>query len=133
MAMQIPGTVPEQIEMMSEMEISYRTLHDYMRIINEQKNKEIIVPYESFTNEYRDFLETIIVEVELLPKEQIKYQYKPKTLSYDLYGTTEFWSDILILNRCYSLAMFRPETVRVYDPAKFKTFLNEIMILEENR
>ena len=72
----------------------------------------------------------IIVEKELDDKAIAEVRYKPKTLSYVLYGTTEFWNDILILNECKSIIDFTPKKIRYYDPNRLKTYLNQILILE---
>ena len=69
---------------------------------------------------------------ELTEEEQERYKYSPKKLSYDLYGTTELWADLLKLNKCASVAEFEPSFVRVYDPNTFKKYLNEIMIFDES-
>ena len=63
-------------------------------------------------------------------KEKENYRYSPKKLSYDLYGTTELWADLLKLNGCVSIAEFEPDFIRVYDPNTFKEYLNEIMIAD---
>lgn len=129
----IPSTMPEQVEEMVELDINYRNLHDIMTIKNEFKDKEIQVPFASLTHKYRDYLSSIIETVRLSKQDQNVYKYKPKALSEYLYGTTEFWSDILVLNKCYSVVMFKPgDSVKIYDPEQFKTLLNEIIILEEN-
>jgi hypothetical protein len=51
-------------------------------------------------------------------------------VSFDLYGTCEFWNDILILNECFSTYEFKPTTLKFYDPTQMKEYLNEILILE---
>ena len=53
-------------------------------------------------------------------------------VSEELYGTTEFWDQILILNNAFSIIDFKPKVLKVYDPERLKLYLNEIMILEEN-
>ena len=65
-------------------------------------------------------------------EEKNKYRYKQKKVSYDLYNTTEFWNDLLIINNFFSLSEFQPgETLKVYDPNKLKDYINEIMINEK--
>jgi hypothetical protein len=129
---QIPSTISEQISKVKELEISYRVLHPTVNIESTVYNREINVPFSSIINKYRHYLNSIVSRIDLSPKEQEKYIYKPKMLSEDLYGTTELWDSILILNDCVSVTDFKPVNVFVYDPRQFKSFINEIMLLEES-
>ena len=129
--MNIPATLTEQIESAKELEISYRTLHEKAILKDSVSGRNIQIPFSSFTNKYKDFLNTIVVTVSLTDEEKARYRYKPKLVSYDLYGTTEFWNDILIINNFFSISEFQPnETMKVYDPNKLKDYINEIMIIE---
>ena len=67
----------------------------------------------------------------MTPPEVSLYRFKPKKLSYDLYGTTELWDALLELNQMYSIIEFDREKYKVFDPREFKTALNEIMILKD--
>ncbi len=129
--MNIPASMNEQIENAKALEISYRTLHEQAILKDKISGRNIQIPFASFTDKYKDFLNTIIVTVSLSDEEKAKYRYKPKMVSYDLYNTTEFWNDILLINNFYSLSEFQPgETLKVYDPNKLKNYINEIMIIE---
>ena len=130
--MNIPASMNEQIENAKSLEISYRTLHEQAILKDKISGRNIQIPFSSFTNKYKDFLNTIIVEVSLTDEERAKYRYKPKMVSYDLYNTTEFWNDLLIINNFFSLSEFQHrETMKVYDPNKLKDYINEIMIIEK--
>ena len=123
------STIQELIDSVKDMEVSYRNLHSYIYINN---GKDMIkIPYKSIIREYLPFFESIIVELPLTPEEVIDYRYKPKKLSYDLYGTTELWSSLLELNNVYSVLDFDLEQVRVFDPKELPKLLNEVLILEE--
>lgn len=112
-------------------EISYRHLHTNALITtNITSEYAINVPYLSLTNKYKDFLSAIVVNVTLTPEEVTRYRYKPKMLSYDLYGTTELWSSLLEINNVVSTIDFSFEKLNVYDPAKINALINEILILE---
>lgn len=128
--MSIPATLPEHVQQIKEMDISYRTLHPCIIIKNSSDNRNIQIPFSSLTNKYRDFLSTIIISEKLDEETQELYAFKPKLVSMYLYGTTELWSDILILNEAVSIIDFKPKILRVYDPSKFKTYINEIIMLE---
>ena len=127
----VPATVPEQVSLAKDMEISYRTLHPALVISNVKDDDVIRVPYSSIINKYKDFLSTIVVEIKLDDAMREKYMYKPKMVSNELYGTTELWSEILILNNAYSVIEFTPRVLKCYDPNRFKSFINEIILLED--
>jgi|GEM_PF-2698112 len=128
--MDIPSNYKEQIKNIKELEISYRNLHTNLKITNTNTSNDILVPFASITNKYRHYLEKIIIPIKLNEKEQIRYRYQPKKLSLELYGTTELWNDLLIINNCVSIRTFTPKVVKVYDPDNYKKYLNEIMIIE---
>lgn len=127
----IPATMPDQVEDAINLEISYRTLHPSAYIVDSETERTIRIPFSSVINKYKDYLSTIIIKVELSDQEQSYYHYKPKALSEEMYGTTELWDTILILNNCKSVIDFTPKVVKLYDPEKFKSYLNEVMIIEE--
>lgn len=127
----IPSTILEQCDNAKSLEISYRTLHPEATMNDIQNNRIVKFPFSSIINKYKDFLYNIIIEIELNDEEFEIYQYKPKMLSEDLYGTTELWDSILILNNATTVAEFNSKKIKLYDPKKFKKYLNEIMLLEE--
>ena len=125
-----PATMTEQISNIKDMEISYRVLHPTMQLTDKQSGRTIEVPFMSLMNKYKDFLSKAIDEVKLNDKLKIKYQYNPKAVSFDLYGTTELWDAILVLNNAKSIIDFTPSKIKYYNPSKLKPLLNELMILE---
>lgn len=132
MATSIPATITDQVEEAQELEISYRALHPDAILNNVESNHSIRIPFSSIVNKYKDLLSNIIITQDLTPEEQIQYQYQPKRFSEDTYGSTEFWDTLLILNNCKSVIDFKPKMVKLYDPNKLKTYLNEIMIIEDD-
>ena len=126
----IPSNILDQVEDIRDLDISYDTLHEKAIVSNKQTDTIIKVPYMSITNKYRNLLAKIVVEGTLSEEEKKEFWYKPKTLSDRLYGTTELWSELLLLNNCATIIQFTPTKVRYYDPYEFKTYLNEIMTIE---
>lgn len=122
------ATIQELIDSVKDMEISYRNLHTNVYIKN--KDDTIKIPYKSILKEYMPFLQSTVLTLQLTAPEVSLYRFKPKKLSYDLYGTTELWSALLEINRMYSIVEFNQEEYKVFDPKEFKTLLNEVMILE---
>lgn len=131
--MPLPVDLPAQIKQAKQNELGYRVLHPSAVIRNKEDNSIIEVPFSSYTEKYRDYLSNHIRERYLTEKDCAKYRYRPKMFSWDIYGTAEFWSDILILNNCASVREFQPipeRPVRYYDTTYLKTYLNEILIIE---
>ena len=128
--MTIPSTIPEQIDLIKELEISYRTLHPNAILTDNQTGRIINIPFNSIISKYRNFLDTLIIQIILDEKLQNKYQFKPKLVSNDFYKTTELWDSILILNNAISLFDFKPTVLKLYDPNRLKDAVNEIIVLE---
>lgn len=130
--MPIPVSIDDQVMQHGDLEISYELLHPDAVIRDNNSDTLIRVPFSSLTNKYRDYLSKIITKFELTSYEETYYMFKPKLLSQKLYGTTEFWNDLLIINDCYSTLDFKPKgSVKIYDQYEFKKYLNEILILED--
>ena len=126
--MAIPSTLTEQIKEARNLAISYKTLHDSCVINNKQDENSIEIPFSSITNKYRVYLNQSVVQIQLTEEEERIYMYNPKMLSLDLYGTVEFWSDLLKLNNAVSILDFKPSMVKIYNPSSFKQCLNEILM-----
>lgn len=129
----IPVTLADQLAEIQKRDLSYRMLHPAAIIYNEETDVTIEAPFSSITAKFHDYLSNYIVEANLTSIDCDNYRFRPKSLSYMIYGTTEFWSDILILNNCASIREFQPtvdKPVRYYDPSALKRLLNEIMIIE---
>jgi hypothetical protein len=129
--MAIPRNIPEQIENIKDLEISYRMLHNSAIINDTSSDRTIEIPFESLINKYKHILSDIIINVTLDDRLSRHYLYNPKLLSYDLYNTVELWSELLRLNNWSSVTEFKPVKIKIYNPRKLKAFLNEILILEE--
>lgn len=129
----VPVTLADQLEEIKKRDLSYRILHPAAIIYNEEDNTTIETPFSSITAKFSDYLSNSIIEANMTSMDCDNYRFRPKSLSYKIYGTTEFWSDILILNNCASIREFQPmvnKPVRYYDPNSLKRLLNEIMIIE---
>ena len=112
-------------------DVRYGTYHEITLIQNEQTGEIIRVPAMSLMNKYRHFLQEIVtVKFKMSDEEFRKYKYAPKRLSFDLYGTTEYWSALLELNNCLSISDFNKQWVKAYDPKRLPSYVNEILIKE---
>lgn len=128
----IPATIEEQILEGENNELSFRTLHTYANIENAVDEERLVVPFGSLLNKYRHFLKPLVTELPLNHTLYLKYRFSPKTLSLDLYDTTEYWASLMELNNCVSISDFDfEESIKVYDPTQILDMVNEILILEE--
>ena len=125
-----PVSLDDYVTMISNLDYSFRKLHDYIIMTNEKTGETIHVPIDSLTVKYRDFLEESLVTLSLTEREMERYRFQPKALSLKLYETTEFWSELLHINGYTSVLEFKPSVMEVYDPKALKEILNEIMVLE---
>ena len=128
---EIPSTLQEYIDYIEDLDISYRKLHLPGAIYAPKRGRVSMVPITSLFNKYRDVLSSIILEIELDEIERARYMYKPKMVSEELYGTAEFWDTLLILNGFKSTSTFVPKVLKCYDPRKLKSYISEMMIIEE--
>ena len=60
-------------------------------------------------------LNEIVETVTLTPEEAKKYHYNPHLLSYDLYGTPDYWFLLLDLNGLSSFTEFDINPIKVYN------------------
>lgn len=128
--MALPETMIDSIEKQEELSINYRILHIYTKMHNIESNDSLVIPIDSIVNKYRDFLRDSIRIAKMTDEEWLTYRLRPKSLSYRLYGTTEFWHVLLLLNGCKSTMDFDLKTVKYYNKRTLYVKLNEILIIE---
>lgn len=113
-----------------------------------ENGKEIKLTYNNFSfleifkdikfpvyNILQDYIEELIAEsswVKLTEDEYIKYKYKPRLLSANLYGTTEYFYVLLMINGMASEKEFDKKVFRIISEYKFKDTLQRIYIAEKN-
>ena len=89
-------------------------------IICKEEYGEFKIPsYSIFRDRYRHIIENDCITITLTENEEKRYRFKPKTLSYDLYGTTELWHLLLWINNITSVTNFKPkDSIRVFNRGK---------------
>lgn len=127
------ATISEQIEAIKRKEIAYRNNIQYGLLTNEQTGTLIQIPFSNILRKYRYLLSSIIIPFDASNFDRARnlIRYNPKFLSNLLYGTTELWNELLIINGCASIIDFNKNIYNAYDTDAIKDALNEIMILEE--
>ena len=73
-----------------------------------------------FFIKYRKELEPIIQYYNISQS----YFYKPKSVSYELYGTTELWLSILRLNNMKNITEFHQPIIKIYNPSYLKDLID---------
>lgn len=125
------ATIDDLILWGKTQEISQRNLTRSAYITDTESSETIRIPMNAIMSEYRYFLQPYIIEIEMSDEEMYLYQYKPKSLSSKLYGTTEYWSVLLMINNCVSKIDFNKSKIKVLDPKRIRSFVNEVLILEK--
>ena len=90
----------------------YNTL--YQKQVVQPEDRKLTIPWDGLLSKYRNELSQYERTYTFTDEEYAKYAYNPKRLSYDLYGTTEFWDLILRLNELYSTSDFDLRTLKLY-------------------
>ena len=123
------STINELISLGKQLKISSETM-SIKEIVTNTHNERFIVNFTSVIDRYYDILLDHTSVVKLTDEEYLRYRYKPKLLSEELYGTQELHSLLLRLNHITSVIQFDFTELRVFNTNIIK-LINEIMILEE--
>lgn len=95
-------------------------------------NNPIIYPENNVIYDYEEEFKTLAEKVEMTDMEFLKYKYKPKLLSYDLYGTTELYFTILFLNGTCNIKDFDRRVVKLIRKQYMIELLESIYNAEHN-
>lgn len=96
-----------------------------------QKHGFISYPIYNIFMDYMDEIKKITLRVRLNKEELDKYQFRPKLLAYDLYGSTELYFLLMIINNICDEKDFNFNVITIIDPEKMDT-INDILIAEES-
>lgn len=119
-------TVQQFINSNNGITLSYDSFCFLNRINDNQK----IISF-NVLNDYVDEISQMAVVVELDDTEYIKYKYKPKLLSYDVYGDTELYFIILYLNNIYSVKDFDFKKIKLLKKETLEFILSSIYNVEK--
>lgn len=112
------SSITEYVDDYRDLSISFDTLHLKESAESPADSSGVtktILLGESFVQKYKGDLEDLIQEKTFNANEYAKYMCNPWALSYDLYGTVEFWFLILDLNNMYSAIEFTQRSILIYD------------------
>lgn len=127
------SSISEYIDDYRELEISYDRMHlkEVIELTADSSGvKDGIILGENFIDKYKHDLKPLI-ETKTFTKDEIfLYKCNPWKLSFDLYGSVEYWQLLLDLNNMYSATEFTQTTIKVYDDT-LPDVVNEILMSEE--
>ena len=105
----------------------------YDKLLLKVKNSDgNIFPMYNLINDYYDELIISSVMIKMNDTEFKRYQFRPKLLSYDLYGSTELFFLILLLNSMSSIKQFNTNRVKVLRPDSIGKILSYIYGTEQD-
>ena len=130
MSMRVKSTIQDVISAGKELKLCNRELSLKSVLTNSNDEKFIINITNVFEQYYEILLENTVI-VTLTDEEYLKYRFKPKVLSFDLYGTVELHYLLLRLNHVYSVINFDFTELRVFN-TNIIDLLNEILVLEND-
>ena len=107
--------VGRQAPTLSYTDFSYRETH-----------KGISYVIKNVLNDYLPELKKLARKVLLSDKEYEKYKYKPKLLSYDLYGTTEYYIYLLMINDMCNIYEFDSKKLLIITKSTLNLALSSI-------
>lgn len=100
--------------------VSMHNLYDTILVGDENDDSNIFrIPTNDFFLKYKDELEPI----KQLYQIQDTMFYKPKLVSYEIYGTTELWLAILRANNMRNTSEFHYPYINVYNPDSLKKLI----------
>lgn len=100
--------------------ISLNNLYDTILVGDENDDTNIFrIPTNDFFLKYRRELEESL-QFYSIPQTMF---YKPKLLSYEIYGTTELWLAILRANNMRNTSEFHYPLIKVYNPDRLKELI----------
>lgn len=110
-------------EKMTSNQLSLKT------VISNSSGQKFVVNLFNLFEKYYDILLDNTLTVVLTEDEYLKYRFKPKLLSKDLYGSKDLYYLLIRLNNIYTVIEFDFKEVKVFD-TNIVSLLNEIMVLE---
>ena len=121
-------TIEEFIKTEPQKSITIQKLHYPMVISGPINDTYLRINYESVINKYYSEFRNFFAYIDLLdPKDVSKYRNNPKALSYELYGTTEYWWLLLQCNEMRSASEFTKTHIKVITKKALKELFSIIL------
>ena len=102
--------------------VYYKDLSIFEKSID---GKSVLLSY-NILNDYRKEIFDFIIPITLTDEEFQKYQYQPKKLAYDLYGSTEYYYMILFINSMTNIKEFNRRRINLMRAKDMSNVLSAI-------
>ena len=102
--------------------VYYKDLSIFEKSID---GKSVLLSY-NILNDYRKEIFDFIIPITLTDEEFQKYQYQPKKLAYDLYGSTEYYYMILFINSMTNIKEFNRRRINLMRDKDMSNVLSAI-------
>ena len=102
--------------------IYYKDLSIFEKSID---GKSVLLSY-NILNDYRKEIFDFVIPITLTDEEFQKYQYQPKKLAYDLYGSTEYYYMILFINSMTNIKEFNRRRINLMRAKDMSSVLSAI-------
>jgi len=122
-------TIQNYIDAISNENITMKSLH-YQTIIS--TGAHLVLNAESVLRLYKADITKNTVSITFDQNQKRKYFYKPWVYSFDVFGTSELWRELLDLNHMRSFSEFDHETIKSFSPS-IVNMLKTILKLEQEK
>ena len=102
--------------------VYYKDLSIFEKSID---GKSVLLSY-NILNDYRKEIFDFVIPITLTNEEFQKYQYQPKKLAYDLYGSTEYYYMILFINSMTNIKEFNRRRINLMRAKDMSIILSAI-------
>ena len=102
--------------------VYYKDLSIFEKSID---GKSVLLSY-NILNDYRKEIFDFVIPITLTNEEFQKYQYQPKKLAYDLYGSTEYYYMILFINSMTNIKEFNRRRINLMRAKDMSSVLSAI-------
>lgn len=120
MKSELTYTIEDFIEATSMENISFEQLS-----FLDKSGDHTMITY-NILNDYKDEIDKLAVTINLSDDEFLKYCYKPRLLSYDIYGDTEMFFIILFVNNICSAKEFNKRKIKMLKKSHMEDTLSLI-------
>ena len=125
-------TVEDFIELGKDIDdIQYSKFAIFSKASSDAKNP-ILYAEHNVIYDYEEEFKRLSLNVQMTETEFLKYRFKPKLLSYDLYGSTELFFAILYTNGMCSIKDFDRKNIKLIRKSDMVQLLEAIYNAEQN-
>lgn len=121
-------TIDQFVKSEPQQSITIQKMHYPMVISGPINSTYLRINYESIINKYFSEFRNFFAYIDLIDEKDVnKYRNNPKALSYELYGTTEYWWLLLQCNEMRSASEFTKRHIRVVTKKALKELCSIIL------